>query len=108
MQSISRWSVLNDAVRVVHPENLPLRDLDDDNPIYKELKSKYLTDSKDFLRFNSEDNVKILNAFQSFIQFQMNSFLTSQMLLNLTPEGWKEAIEIYFHFRHQMSYQSPD
>jgi hypothetical protein len=34
MPSLSRWSVLNDAVREVHPANLSLRDLSEDDPVF--------------------------------------------------------------------------
>ena len=106
MQSISRWSVLNDTVRDVHPANLTLRDLGSDDPVFEELKLRYF--SKDFLRLNKEDNTKMMNAFRSYIQFQKNSYLVSQILLNLSPDGWKEAIEVYLHFRHQISNQVAD
>jgi len=97
MVSLSRWSILNDAVREVHPARLALRDLTEDDPIYQELKYKYF--STEFLRLNKEDTAKLSNGFRSFIQFQKNSFLVSQILLNLSPDGWKEAIEIYLYLR---------
>ena len=106
MQAISRWSLLNDAVRELHPAQLALRDLVDDDPVFQELKSKYY--AKDFLRLNKEDNAKMMNGFRSFINFQKNSFLVSQILLNLSPDGWKTAIEIYFHLKQQMSNQAAD
>lgn len=101
MSSMSRWCILNDAVRELHPAHLGLQDLDDNDPIFQELKFKYFT--KDFLRLNKQDIVKMSNDFRSFVQFQKNSFLVTQILLNLTPDGWKEAIEIYFYFKQQMS-----
>lgn len=106
MASLSRWSVLNDAVRELHPSRLALRDLADDDPVFQELKYKYFT--KEFLRLNKEDTTKMSNGFRSFIQFQKNSFLVSQILLNLSPDGWKTAVEIYFHLRQQMSNQAAD
>lgn len=98
---MSRWCILNDAVRELHPAQLGLQDLDDNDPIFQELKFKYFT--KDFLRLNKQDIAKMSNDFRSFVQFQKNSFLVTQILLNLTPDGWKEAIEIYFYFKQQMS-----
>ena len=106
MASISRWSVLNDAVRELHPAHLALRDLDDDDSVFQELKIKYFT--KEFLRLNKEDSAKLSNSFRSFIQFQKNSVLVSQILLKLSPDGWKEAIEIYFHLKQQISINPAD
>jgi hypothetical protein len=90
MQSLSRWTLLNDAVQEFHPAHLSLRDLADDDSIFEELKTKYFT--KEFLRLNKEDTAKLSNAFRSFVNFQKYSLLVSQILLNLTPDGWKEAI----------------
>lgn len=90
----------------MHPAHLSLRDLADDDAVFEELKSKFFT--KEFLRLNKEDTAKMSNSFRSFINFQKNSFLVSQILLNLNPDGWKEAIEIYLYLRHQMSNQVGD
>ena len=51
--SLSRWILLNDAVREEHPALMPLSDLGSDDPVFAELAKRYFT--QDFLRLSKDD-----------------------------------------------------
>jgi hypothetical protein len=73
--ALSRWIILNDCVRELHPAGLSLLDLTQDDVVFEALSSKYF--SKSFLKLGTPDRRLADQMLALYKQYSKNSAIST-------------------------------